>query len=299
MLKLQPKPKMCLRFGLALAMTLFSSAAAAQRSGSGGGAPSAITETQTRRSTERFNIIDWIRKNNETRAAQDAKYGRGSGGSGGRGPFPDFVFQYRSSPTTLNREGTKFGTYGETAGRFQFLLDDLFTQGDRFRTINSDLGFEFYYAQGKDFTVDPAVTQAKYEYKEMSGALLIRPIGRSSQDTGLTIKVGYTNIDETGFFADTLTPVNLYGMYLGADVKLYLVPFLGLKAEYQYGLESAAGDLTGKWKASKFTYGGFLEIYLLSIEAYLFNKEISIMPDTGASVKETATGTAIGASLYF
>ncbi|MEQ1879098.1 MAG: hypothetical protein ABL958_20830, partial [Bdellovibrionia bacterium] len=265
----------------------------------GGGAPSAITETQTRRSSERFNIIDWIRSNNAAKAAQDSKYGRGGGGSGGRGPFPDFVFQYRASPTTLNREGTKLGTYSETAGRFQFLLDDLFTQGDRFRTLNSDLGFEFSYAQAKEFQVDPAVTQAKYEYKEMAGALLIRPIGRSSQDTGLTIKVGYTNLEETGFFADTIVPVNLYGMFLGADVKMYLLPFLGLKAEYQYGLESAAGDLTGKWKASKFTYGAFLEIYLLSIEGYLFNKEVSLTPDTGSAIKETATGTALGASLYF
>jgi hypothetical protein len=73
-----------------------------------------------------------------------------------------------------------------------------------------------------------------------------------------------------------------------------------LKGEYQYGLESqAGGNLTGKWKASKFTYGVFLEIYLLSVEAYLFNKEISLTPDTGAAVKETSTGTAIGASLHF
>lgn len=268
-------------------------------SGSSGGGPSAITETQSRRSAERFNIIDWIRSNNATKAAQDAKYGRGGGG-GSRGPFPDLVLSYRMSPTTINREGVKVGTYSESTGRIQFLLDDLFSSGDRFRTINSDLGIEVSYAMTKEFQVDTAFVQDKHEYKDLSAALLIRPMGRSSQDTGFTVKVGYANIEETGMFANSLTVENLYGMFLGADLKLYLLPFLGLKGEYQYGLESSVGgNLVGKWKQSKFTYGAFLEVYLLSLEAYMFNKEISLIPDAGTAVKETGTGTALGASLYF
>src|SRR5688572_27179035 len=74
-----------------LPQTLF-----AQRYGPGGPSSTGdkgqtpIGETQSRRSAERFNIIDWIRTQNATKAAQDSKYGRGGGGSS-RGPYPDFV----------------------------------------------------------------------------------------------------------------------------------------------------------------------------------------------------------------
>lgn len=283
---------------------LLSGEAFAQRYGPGGPSSTGdrgltpIGETQKRRSAERFSIIDWIREQNATRAAQDARYGRG-GGSSGRGPFPDFVLNYKTGPMAVRREGSKVGTVNVSSGRFQFLLDDLFSSGNRMRVINSDLGVEFYYAQAKDFQADAAFTQSKYEFRELSGALLIRPIGRSSQDSGLTIKLGYHNFDETGFWSDTTTPENLYGMYLGADAKLYLVPFLGLKGEYQHGLEGPAGSYIGKWKLSRFSYGAFLEIYLINLEAFMFSNELAFTPDAGSPVKETQTGTGIGASLFF
>ncbi|HEX4922707.1 MAG TPA: hypothetical protein VFV50_01425 [Bdellovibrionales bacterium] len=290
--------------GVLLVAALFVSApAAAQRYGPGGPSSTGdrgltpIGETQKRRSAERFSIIDWIREQNATRAAQDARWGRG--GSSGRGPFPDFVLHYRTSPMTISREGTKVGTASVATGRFQFLLDDLFSSGNRMRVINSDLGIEFSYAQAKDFLADTAFTQSKYEFKELSGAFLIRPIGRSSQDSGLTVKAGYHNFEETGFWTNTTTPENLYGMFLGADVTLDLVPFLGLKGEYQHGLEGPAGSYTGKWKISRFTYGAFLEIYLINLEAFMFNNEAVFTPDAGAPVKETQTGTGFGASLFF
>jgi hypothetical protein len=259
--------------------------------------PSAISQTQSRRSGERFNIIDWIRSNQAARAAQDAKYGRG--GSSGRGPFTDFVLSYRVNPTTLARDGETLGKYSAHTGKFQFLLDDLFSSGNKTRTLNTDLGFEVSYTQTKDFTVQEGGSQARFEYKELSGALLIRPIGKSSQDSGLILKGGYLNIDEQGFWFNSSQLVTLYAPYFGAEVKLYLFPFLGLRAEYDQSFESQVGLLGGKWKTGRFLYGAFLEIYLLNLEAYIFSNDSSFTPDGGTLIKEQLNGTGFSATLFF
>src|SRR4029079_7139094 len=87
-------------------------------------------------------------------------------------------------------DGVTLGKDTRGYGRLQFLLDDLFTRGSRTKSLNIDLGLEGFYGQTTLFAVDATSSQLSHSYTESGGGLLIRPFGRSSQDTGLLLKGG-------------------------------------------------------------------------------------------------------------
>lgn len=280
---------------LGILLILISSMATAQAGAGGGGA---IAETQTRRSAERFNIIDWIRSNQATVSAQNAKYGRGGGG--GSGPYVDIGLTYSQDMGFFTRDGVEIGKDTRGTGKIQFYLDDLITRGNRAKLLNIDLGAEGFFSQTTNFLANSGVTQSAHSYREMGGGLLIRPFGRSSQDTGLAVKGGYVGLDETGLWANNQTPTSLYGIYLGAEAKIYLLNFLGIYADYNNVLETPVNSLNGKWKMQRFKYGAFLEIYLLNLSAYLLSNEMILTNNaTAVQVKENYSGVGFSATLFF
>ncbi|MCC6276999.1 MAG: hypothetical protein IT289_03675 [Oligoflexia bacterium] len=282
---------------LAALILVFSSITYAQSRDLGGGGFN-IGATQSRRSSERFNILDWIRSQQAAVRAQDAKYGRAGGG--GPGPYPDLTLTYWQDQGDVTRQSTKLGKTVRNAGRVQFLLDDLFRQGNKTRTLNIDLGFEAFLSQTNQFTPEPSITQQTHKYSEMGGGVALRPIGRSSQDTGLLLKAGYVHLDQTGLWSNTQSPISMYATYVGAEAKLYLLPFLGGRAEYFSTLETEIGSLNSKWKMQKFTYGAFLEIFLINLEAHLFSHEFVLTEAaTANSTKEIHTGIGFAGSLHF
>jgi hypothetical protein len=281
-------------FIVLISLTLF---AQEDSSNSSKSSTSGVGKTQNKRSLERFNILDWISANKKKMAEQDSKYG--SSGGIGRGPTPDFVLDYRVENSDITRDGVKVGKEQVGIGRLQFLLDDLFSGGNKRRSFNMDLGVEGYYASTREFKVDTTSTQQDFSYTEIGGALLLRPIGKSSQDTSLMLKVGYSDIKETGFWSNTNVPKSIYGTYLGAEAKLYLLPFLGARGEYQTFLENDNPGLNGKWKSYRFLYGAFLEIYLLKVEGFVINTERILTNTSGVSVKDYSTGAGFSGTLYF
>ncbi len=283
-------------------VSLFSSFAfAAGDYGGGGGnqgGQSYIGQTQSRRSQERFNILDFIRDQQKAVNSQNSKWGRG--GSAGNGPFPDFNFSYFADSGDVTRDGSKIGKDTRSMGRVQFLLDSLFTAGNKTRLLNIDLGVEAFVGQTTKFEADPLPGQEKHAYTEMGGGILIRPIGRSSQDTGLILKGGYVNINETGLWSVSQGQVSIYGTYLGAEAKLYLLPFLGIRGEYMSVLETKSDVLQGKWKMQRFTYGGFLEVYLLNLGVHLISTEMVLTSEsTGVAVEEVYSGVGFSGTLHF
>jgi hypothetical protein len=185
-------------------------------------------------------------------------------------------------------------------GRLQFLLDDLFTRGNRTKSMNIDLGVEGFYSQTTSFLVEAPLTQQSHAYAEMGGGLLIRPFGRSSQDTGLLVKGGYMSMNQTGLWSNSQTQVSHYATYLGAETKLYLLNFLGARAEYQTTLETDVTALRSSWKMQRFIYGGFLEIYMLNLGAYLMTTEMILTNKaTGVAIKEVYSGVGFSGILHF
>ncbi len=277
----------------------FSSAARAIISDtSGGKGGSSIGQTQSRRSSERFNILDFIRKQKEAISAQDAKYGRGSGG--GSGPYTDYVLTYNQDSGPVTRGDVKIGSDTRATGRLQFLLDDLFTRGTRTRSLNIDIGVEGYFSQTNAFKADGVSSQHSHAYSEMGGALLIRPFGRSSQDTGLLLKGGYMSLNQTGLWTNIQTAYSHYGTYLGAEAKIYFLNFLGGRVEYQSVLETDITALQSRWKMQRLTYGGFIEIYLLNLGFYAVNTEMILTnKQTNIITKEIYTGVGFSGTLHF
>ena len=264
---------------------------------SAGGSGSAVGQTQERRSSERFNILDFIRSQQASVNAQNAKYGRGSGG---HGPYPDLNLTYEQNSGPVTRDGAPVGKDFRAQGRIQFLFDDLMTKGDRKTLLNIDLGVEGFLAQTTSFQADATSTQVSHSYSETGGGLIIRPFGRSSQDTGLLVKGGYVGFSETGLWNNNQSQISLYAPYVGAEAKIYLLNFLGLRAEYQTAFETAASALQAKWKMQKFTYGAFLEISLVNIEAHLISSEFVLTPNsTSAPSKETYSGVGFSGSVFF
>lgn len=273
-----------------------------QYGSSGGGSyssnsPGYISETQQRRSVERFDILSFIRSQQAAVSAQNARYGKSAYG---HGPYPDFVLTYFQDTGAVVRDGTTLGNDTRSGGHFEFLLDDLFTQGNSKRLLNIDLGFEAFLDQTTFFSAAANISQTSHSYAVTGGGVLIRPLGRSSQDTGFILKGGYLNFSETGLWSNSQNQIGLYAPYLGGEAKLYLLPVLGLSGEYISAIETSSDAIQGKWKMQRFSYGVFLEIYFLSVGAYYVSTEMDLTPASGsAATKEVYSGSGFFGKLYF
>ncbi len=235
--------------------------------------------------------------NKKTIADQNAKYGVGSKILAG--PFPDFVLTYRTDHTNVRKDGDNLGEDDRGTAKFQFLLDDLIMGGDKTRSYSIDLGLEAFYSKSGSFKAAEGVTQMSHTYTETGGGLLIRPFGRSSQDTGLMVKGGYIDVDYSGIWENSDALKKVWGFYLGAEGKLYLLPFLGIYADYMVTLVQNIEGLGGKWGMQRLIYGAFLEVYLLNLHAYVIDQFYDFTPNEASKIRETSKGVGFGATLHF
>jgi hypothetical protein len=256
-----------------------------------------IGQTQERRQTQRVSIYDWIMANKKAISDQNAKYGLGSKVLAG--PYPDLVLQYRSDHTFVRRGSTNLGEDDRGTAKIQFLLDDLIMGGDKTRSYSIDLGIEGFYSKSGNFKAADGITQVSHTYTETGGGLLIRPFGRSSQDTGFLVKGGYIDVDYSGLWENSDTLKKVWGFYFGAEGKLYLLPFLGIYGDYMVTTVQNIEGLGGKWGMYRLMYGAFIEVFLLNIHAYIIDSEYDFTPENSAKIKETFKGVGFGAILHF
>ncbi len=266
---------------------------AAGRSGGGGD----FTAKYQQRQGQRFDIISYLFEQKKIRAAQDAKYGAGGGG---KWFYPDAVAYYARATPTVQRNGTEIVTAVAQTARLQFLLNGLITEGSQRRLINIDVGSEGFYDTVTGFKESAASGQMAFENAFYGGGLILRPFGRSSQDTGLMFKGGYLSGKEKGFWFNDSVERSLSSMYYGGEAKLYLLSFLGARAEYISSVDASSAELGGKWRMQKTTYGGFVEVLLLAIEAHIYTTEWRFSSDsTGVETKDTSSGVGFSASMFF
>jgi hypothetical protein len=259
--------------------------------GVGGGGDSRYSA----RTAQRWDLISYLTEQKRVMAAQDAKYGRAKG----QGlAFPDVVLMFRQNNQALARNGSELGSETAPYARAQALIDDLITSGNKYHLFNFDVGLEGFYGAGNGFAAAPGATQASWSASESGGGLLLRPIGRSSQDSGLIVKGGYLSLQETGLWSASQASLALSAPYAGAEAKLYLLPFLGLRADYQRTIDSSAGSLQGTWRLERFQYGAFIELYCLAVEAYGIWANYTLDQPSGETV-DRAAGTGLSASLFF
>ncbi len=264
----------------------------------GGSAESSFNQKYQSRKAERFDIISYLSNQKKIISAQNAKYG--SGGQRGFHINPDLVLTYMYEASALSRDSGTIGKAETSLARLQFLANDFISEGGPRRLINIDLGVEAYYLQTQHFVVDSSSNQLDFKTAESGAALLLRPFGRSSQDTGLMFKVGYLNLNETGIWsAPSLTSYSLSTFYYGAEAKLYLLPFLGASAEYDLTASQSDSGLAGRWSMTRARYGGFIEFHLLSVGAFMTTTGYKLSPNSGSELNDTDKGISFVASMFF
>lgn len=277
-------------------ISLIAQPALAQEKRSEGGS---FYQTYQRRSAQRFDILSYLADQRRIRSEQDARYGYSKGGSSFES---DIVLTYWQPKGEIERS-SKLGDLSEQGGRVQFLLNGLFSEGNKRRLINIDLGFEGFYRATGDYLAAPGA-QTEWSVKESGGGLLIRPFGRSSQDTGLLLKGGYSSLSTRGLWDTSGAPAttrSLSAPYWGAEAKLYLLPILGARAEYTATSPQKNDELAGSWSTTRVTYGAFLELFVVSVEAQIFDTRYLLKPSAAGSVetRDSFHGVGLLASLYF
>lgn len=266
--------------------------------GKDGGWSSSFGEKYAKRSQERFDILSWVRDQKRIFSEQDRKWGNASG----KGIWftPDLTLAYYRDSGTLTRDGATLGDLSQQSARVQLLLNDFISVGNKAKLINVDLGFEVMSSLSSTFTVASGVSQTEWLGKEKAYGILFRPFGRSSQDTGLILKGGYFEINEKGLWSSDLTERTLNSSYWGVEAKLYLLPFLGGKAEYLSVLPANSDELSGKFQMQKLRYGAFLDLLILHLDAYSYVSDRTLTPSNGSSeVHDKDVGVGFGASLFF
>ena len=278
----------------------FSQSAGASGGGGGSdrGGRGGIIETQRTRSRERFNILDWIANQKRIKAEQDSRMVKyGSLGSG-----LDLVLRYHVHNAALQRDGVNRGAAKWASGQILIFFNDLVSTGNREKSINVDVGFEGFLNDYSAFIPETTGTpQPSWGARETAGGLVFRPFGRSSQDTGLYLRVGYLDLQERGLWAPTETTVGLGGAYWGADFKLYLLNFLGGRVNYLTTFESDAQALNARWQLTRFKYSAFLEIFLLGLELYWIETKYTLrsLDATQSAVVDQDRGVGLAVSLFF
>ncbi len=290
-----------LSVGLATLTFLIVSPAYAEGPGpgtAGSGIGGGIGEKYQKRKAERFDLFSYLLNQKRVLAAQDAQYGRG-GGIKGIPLFTDIALTYSKQESDIRRQDSLLGTAGGFLARGQFLVNGAISQGGQTKLINIDLGIEGFYSATDKFVATSGVTQNPWTNKEYGGALLIRPFGRSSQDTGLLLKGGYLRLQETSHWTSGVQTEMLSSAYAGAEAKLYLLGFLGAHAEYQTTFSTHSETLGGGWNYTRVKYGAFLEILLLSVEAYVQTTTYQLKTDTNLSYKDQSQDVGFSATLFF
>ncbi len=250
------------------------------------------------RKAERFDLISYLTNQKKIISAQNAKYGNTT--SSGFQIHPDLVLTYMSESASLNRDdGSNLGKAQTSLARVQFLANDFVSQGGPRRSINIDVGLELYSLQTQQFTVDASSTQSQFKLAETGAALIFRPFGRSSQDTGLLLKAGYMSLNETGLWATANNnAVSLGSLYYGAEFKLYLLSFLGSQVEFTTTPSQDSSAIGGSWQSSRWRYGGFVEFHLLALGALITESSYKLT-QASAQVTDTDKGISFFASMFF
>ena len=264
--------------------------------GSGESGGGYVSQTQAKRSAERFNILDWITQQRKAKAEQDMKYGSVSKGLWFT---PDLALTYRQSNAKISRSSGDFAELATSFGRAQLLLNNFISTSNKTRSINVDLGVEGYFGNTHSTKFLDTNNGTDWSYREQGGALLFRPFGRSSQDTGVIIKAGYLDVQQRGFWDGLNREINLNAIFVGAEAKLYLLNFLGARLEYQTTFDRELSQASGKWSMSRLYYSAFVELWLLGLELYLQQTNWNFTPDSGNSVRDREVSVGAAASLFF
>lgn len=199
-----------------------------------------------------------------------------------------FALQDQWLAMNLDNDGIFFEFYADYA-KSSFDVDTANNDNETTDGFSSEAGA---YIGFLGFTYRYEDYDSHYTTKE--GAINLRLIGSSHQSTHLILTYGsrrFLGIDETEEFTQ---------FFQGADISLYLLPFLGFDGRYRVYKRVDADDSTYEMESNRTQWGMFVDIGWLRLFAYQFeeNFDFTVLATETEDERQTK-GTAFGARLYF
>ncbi len=134
--------------------------------------------------------------------------------------------------------------------------------------------------------------------KSYTGQLSVRLLGRSYQGTHLSIYYGLKGVNLKNDDRDKYS-----NQYVGGELSLYILPFLGIDGSYKYYLEDkfSANSKTKKVDGYYTDVGTFLDMSFLRLYGKLFYDRVDVRQVAPIlnDVREVRKGVKLGAKIFF
>lgn len=233
-----------------------------------------VTRTVEEKKSTRFTLDEWLKTKERMRLmdvwlamvtdANKAKF------------RPELSFEYQNLHGTHTVERSDQSSSAQAFGT-KIWLTNLVSGTTGVRTLNIDLGGEFRHKEGISKNNSSHVSSKKIQYATGS----LRLIGKSSQDSSLTLKYGRFSAENPLLTSSPQSETKRVGPVAGADLQLYITHFLGAEGTYtRFGTGSSLKqDLPFEgWESC---YSGFVEISVLRLGFGMFDEKFSHRSESG------------------
>lgn len=266
-----------------------------------------VTKVQEERESTRWTLTEWLRIKERMRM-MDLWLAMFSD------PKKD-VFKPELNLTYLSMRGAASLTDGDAAAqasavngaaqRAELWLTNLVSGTVGIRTLNVDLGGEFYQrsaggflpeaaAVGADVTGTPAETR-KLAHTYYTGDL--RLFGKSIQDSSLVLKYGqYKSDNSIPNLAAPAAATEREGKVAGAALQVYVLRWLGAEGNYLAYGDALNPQGSADQRGTYYDYAGFVEVSLLRLMVGRYQEEWSFA-SLGEGTHVVESGITVGAKL--
>ncbi len=234
-----------------------------------------VQETQKERKDTRFTVTEWLRIKERMKEMDLWLALLNDPAKKEFRPEMDLAWAKSTSRVGIEPDDGEASEHGDLAGyRFagQVWLTNLVSSKFGIRTLNVDMGGEgglrrtggMTLAAGGSDTSAPATRDLDRQYWSVN----FRVFGKNIQDSSLVFKAGrWGAINRVPIgAAHEGTPTSRGGMWGGATMNLYVLPWLGLEGAYSsFGGKASMTAAAGEPQGSATEWGGFIEISLLRL----------------------------------
>lgn len=179
-----------------------------------------------------------------------------------------------------------------------FELEANYLTGDlteAYNTASTETENTYKRYEGSLFIKFLGFTAGKEEFSDLSesdfyqGNLLL--LGNSIQGSNITLHGG-----QRSYSLDDLTEFKQN--YYGGSLTLYLLNFIGVKGMVRKLAKETSENTLAQIEGERFEYTGFLDLYLVRLQATYFKEVSDLIVDESLSTL-TNSGVIFGGSLFF
>jgi hypothetical protein len=220
---------------------------------------------------------------------------------------------YQRDSGTGDAASTRTGSLSGSAGKAQLWLTNIISSTIGVRTLNIDLGGEYYRRQTGELALTGASAAAGADAPAIGHGLTsqyytgdLRIFGRNVQDSSLVLKYG-RYVQKNAIFAEDEDAAawSPRGAVAGAELQLYFFRWLGAEGNYLAFGDSSSAQGSAAQKGTYYDYLAYIEISLLRLQGGLYQEEWTMRDANdgegaaGTERKTVEKGSIAGVKLQF